>query len=215
MNGIRGIIFDCDGVLFESRQANLAYYNAVLAQFGEPPVQEDEHDRAHLCHTAASPVVLTHLLGEGRAEQALALAAELDYRQFIPFMTPEPGLIDALTRLAQSYPLAVATNRGYSMPSILEYFGLGRFFQAVVTSRDVVRPKPAPDMLHEAASRLQLQPEELLFVGDSELDQAAARAAGMFFAVYRGTLEADHSLGSHAELVNLLLHQDAEVESTG
>ena len=38
MNNINGIIFDCDGVLFESRKANLAYYNAVLSQFGEPPV---------------------------------------------------------------------------------------------------------------------------------------------------------------------------------
>lgn len=208
MNGLRGIIFDCDGVLFESKRANLAYYNAVLAQFGEPPVREDDREKAHLCHTAASPLVLSRLLGESRAEKALALASQLDYRQFIPFMTPEPGLVDALTRLAQTCPLAVATNRGYSMPSILEHFGLGDFFATVVTSRDVERPKPAPDMLHLAARRLQLRPEELLFVGDSELDQAAARDAGMAFAVYRGALQADFCLESHAELVALFVNRD-------
>jgi HAD superfamily hydrolase (TIGR01509 family) len=205
MNDVCGIIFDCDGVLFESRQANLAYYNAVLEHFGETPVESSDHARAHLCHTAASPQVFLQLLGEERTPAALSLAADLDYRQFIPFMAPEPGMQEALARLAESYPLAVATNRGYSMLSILEHFDLSRFFRTVVTSRDVERPKPAPDMLHEAARRLQYLPQQLLFVGDSELDQAAARSAGMPFAVYRGDLQAELSLGHHAELVELLV----------
>lgn len=205
MNGIRGIVFDCDGVLFESRQANLAYYNTVLSQFGEASVQTSDHAKAHLCHTAASPHVFTQLLGEERTAQALSIAAELDYRQFIPFMTPEPGLKEALAKLAKTYPLAVATNRGYSMPSILEHFGLSHFFQTVVTSRDVERPKPAPDMLHEAAKRLQYPPHELLFVGDSELDQAAARMAGMPFAIYRGDLQADVRIEHHDDLVTLCM----------
>lgn len=209
MNGIRGIVFDCDGVLFESRKANLAYYNTVLNHFGESPVEESDHVRAHLCHTAASIHVFPQLLGEERAPKALALAAELDYRQFIPFMEPEPGMQEALSQLAGTYPLAVATNRGYSMPEILEHFGLSTFFQTVVTSKDVEHPKPAPDMLLEAARRLKCSTNELLFVGDSELDQAAARAAGMPFAVYRGDLQADVRIEHHGELVELLLRDVA------
>jgi phosphoglycolate phosphatase len=204
MKEICGIIFDCDGVLFESRQANLAYYNAVLEHFGEAPVAAGDLARAHLCHTAASPQVFAQLLGAERTPAALAMAADLDYRQFIPFMEPEPGMQEALARLAGCYPLAVATNRGHSVLSILEHFGLSGFFRAVVTSRDVAFPKPAPDMLHEAARRLRQAPSQLLFVGDSELDQAAARSAGMPFAVYRGDLQAEVRLGHHAELVELL-----------
>jgi HAD superfamily hydrolase (TIGR01509 family) len=210
MNHIRGIIYDCDGVLFESRRANLAYYNAVLTHFDEPHVEESDLARAHLCHTAASTHVFKELLGEKRAQKALSLAAELDYRQFIPFMTPEPGMQNALSRLSASYPLAVATNRGYSMPSILEHFGLSEYFNTVVTSRDVERPKPAPDMLHEAAKRLQCATHELLFVGDSELDQAAAQEAGMPFANYRGELQADIQMGHHNELVELFLCNEEE-----
>ncbi len=205
MIGIRGIVFDCDGVLFESKRANLAYYNAILEVFDEPLVTEDEAEKAHLCHTAASSHVLMQLLGEARAPEALSLAAELDYRQFIPFMEPEPGMQEALARLSAEYPLAIATNRGYSMPSILEHFNLSDYFKAVVTTRDVKRPKPAPDMLHEAASRLQYKVQELLFVGDSELDQAAAKAAGMPFAVYRGDLPADYRLEHHGQLVELMV----------
>lgn len=209
MTFIRGIIFDCDGVLFESRGANLAYYNSILSNFNEPPVEDNDSDRAHLCHTAASPQVFKQILGEARMAQALAMAAKLDYRQFIPFMSPEPGMFDALSQLAAFYPLAVATNRGHSMLSILDHFDLCRYFQTVVTSRDVLHPKPAPDMLYEAAKRLQCDPGELLFVGDSELDQAAARQAGMPFAIYRGNFEADIRLNHHQDLVKLLVSDRA------
>jgi phosphoglycolate phosphatase len=204
-DGIRGLVFDCDGVLFESRQANLAYYNTVLSYFGEAPVDASDRARAHLCHTAASPEVFMGLLGAERAPAALALALDLDYRQFIPFMEPEPGMREALAQLADCYPLAIATNRGSSMMSILEHFGLDGYFRVVVTSRDVVNPKPAPDMLIEVSKRLGYAPQQLLFIGDSELDQAAAKSAGMRFAVYRGNMQADLKLAHHAELVELLI----------
>lgn len=205
MNGVQGIVFDCDGVLFESRKANLAYYNTILAHFDEPPVKESDRANAHLCHTAASTYVLSHLLGEQRAPRALSVAAELDYQQFIPHMEPEPGMREALAVLSESYPLAIATNRGYSMPDILEHFDLSSYFSAVVTSRDVKHPKPAPDMLYEASKRLQLAPNELLFVGDSELDQAAAKSAGMQFAAYRGELHSELRLEHYGELVSLFV----------
>jgi HAD superfamily hydrolase (TIGR01509 family) len=200
----RGIIFDCDGVLFESRQANLAYYNKVLAHFGEAPVLAEDNELAHLCHTAASPQVLLQLLGPDRHSQALAYAATFNYRGFIPYMIPEPGLHQALDRLASRLPLAIATNRGTSMVEILEHFGLTHFFQAVVTSRDVHRPKPHPDMLLLAAERLGLATDELLFVGDSELDRLAAAAAGIRFVAYQGGVPGDVQIDGHAELVEML-----------
>lgn len=205
MNGIAGVVFDCDGVLFESRAANLAYYNTVLAQFEVPPVTPDDQRRAHLCHTAASPEVFRILLGAERVAAALDVAAELDFRRFIPDMTPEPGMSAALAALSGHCPLAVATNRGGSMREILVHFGLAGYFQAVVTSRDVQRPKPYPDMLIEAARRLAQAPAQLLFVGDSELDQAAAQAAGMRFAAYRRELPAEIVLESHQQLVEMIL----------
>jgi phosphoglycolate phosphatase len=201
----RGIIFDCDGVLFESRQANLAYYNKVLAHFDEAPVRAEEQERAHLCHTAASPEVLLRLLGADRHRQALAFAATFDYRDFIPYMVPEPGLVEALERLAGQWPLAIATNRGTSMVEVLEHFSLTHFFRTVVTSRDVARPKPHPDMLLLAAERLGLTTEELLFIGDSELDRLAAAEAGIRFVAYKGWVAGDLRVDAHAELVELLL----------
>jgi phosphoglycolate phosphatase len=202
---VRGLIYDCDGVLFESKSANLAYYNAVLHHFGEPPVPGGDEEKCLLCHTAASPRVLEVLLGSDRLDAALEFAAALDYRQFIPFMSPEPDMIEALEILAGKIPLAVATNRGYSVLAILEHFGLDRFFRVVVTSRDVIFPKPAPDMLLLTAQRLELNTKDLLFLGDSELDRQAACAAGIRFAGYKGAAgEGDIAVAGHKQIVEIL-----------
>ncbi|MEJ2698316.1 MAG: HAD family hydrolase [Desulfuromonadales bacterium] len=205
MKTIRGVIFDCDGVLFESRQANLAYYNFVLTHLGMPNVREDEPDKVHLCHTADSPKVFEGLLGPELSGEALKFAATLNYRRFIPFMIPEPGMVRALAELSTRMPLAVATNRGASMPEILRHFDLVPYFSAVVTSKDVPRPKPYPDMLLKAAELLGLERDELLFVGDSDLDRIAAREAEILFAAYKGGCSGDLEIGEYGELVAMLV----------
>lgn len=200
----KGIVFDCDGVLFESKRANLAYYNEILVAFDVPVVTMEQHERAHICHTAATPQVFASLLGPDRAQKALQMVAKLDYKKFIPFMNPEPEMQEVIATLSSRYPLAVATNRGTSMAEILIHFGLAGYFKTVITSRDVPRPKPFPDMLHLAARRLGLEEAELLFVGDSELDAAAATAAGIPFIAYRSMQGDAPSISSHREIYGLL-----------
>lgn len=203
-DNIDGVIFDCDGVLFESRRANLAYYNAILTHFNQPLVEESDVEKASLCHTAASPEVFTVLLGEERVDAALQFSSQLHYRQFIPWMDPEPGLCEVLSELSASRPLAVATNRGTSMPEILSHFELDQFFKVVVTSKDVIRPKPHGDMLLLAAERLSLSLDRLLFVGDSIYDKMAAESVGVRFVAYKPQFEHTPFLTSHAELAKLL-----------
>ncbi len=205
MSRYRGIIFDCDGVLFESHRANLAYYNVVLEQLGEPLVDEQDEEKTNLCHTAASPQVFEALLGAERGAQALDIASKMDYRQFIPFMTPEPGMAQALAALARVMPLGVATNRGSSMPEILGHFDLARHFSVVVTSRCVKRPKPHPDMLLLASERLAIDRGDLLFVGDSILDYEAARDAEMPFASYKWQARGAMHVSGFNELVALAI----------
>lgn len=202
MRNIKGIIFDCDGVLFESRNANLAYYNRILDKFSYPPVSADQQERAHLCHTASSPDVLAVLMEEGDLKPALDYSATLDYREFIPQMQPEPHLAFVLEQLSLNYPLAVATNRGTSVEPILEHFGFENFFSVIITSRDVKRPKPAPDMLLLASARLSAAPENCLFIGDSELDQQAAVGARVRFAGYGGLDTGELSLTNHLQLLD-------------
>ncbi|MBN1142489.1 MAG: HAD family hydrolase [Deltaproteobacteria bacterium] len=203
MKRIKGIIFDFDGVLFDSIQANLAYYNTVFRAFLAPEVTAAEPAKMYLCHTANSARVFEVLLGEERRDEALAYAAALDFRRFVPLMEMEPGLLPALRSLAERVPLAVATNRGKSTYAILEHFDLARYFRAVVTCQDVARPKPDPEMLFLAARRLGVDKEDVLYVGDSELDRQAAAAAGILFADYKGEAGGGLRIGHHSELVSL------------
>ena len=204
MSRIEALIFDCDGVLFESRQANLAYYNRILEQFSYPQVTADDHEQAHLCHTASSPQVLHGLMRSEDVQAALAFASALDYREFIPHMVPEAHLEEVLSQLSCRYPLAIATNRGQSIVPILEHFNLKDFFKAIVTSHDVKDPKPAPDMLLLAAKKLKIKPERCLFIGDSELDQRAAIQANVQFAGYGPTLSSKITLSSHLDILACL-----------
>lgn len=200
----RGIIFDCDGVLFESQQANLAYYNTIFEMCGLPLVSKDESDKVHVCHTAATPQVFATLLSPQQAQQALVVARGIDYRQFIPLMVPEPDLLEVLQALQGKHPLAVATNRGHGVKELLTFFGLDDFFVTVVSSADVTRPKPHPDMLLLAAQRLGFEPPELLFVGDSELDCQAADEAGIPFVGYKNSFAGQQAINGHMDLLELL-----------
>jgi len=205
LSKIKAVIFDCDGVMFESQRANLAYYNRILEEFSYPLVSAQQTELAHFCHTASSPDVLAGLLREEDLAPALNFAASIDYRQFIPQMEPEPNLTDLLEQLSEQYPLAIATNRGKSILPILDHFKLHSFFTAVVTSHDVERPKPAPDMLLLAAEKLNIFPEKCLFIGDSGLDKKAATAANMQFAAYGGAVLSEISLSNHLELLEYFM----------
>lgn len=204
MSRIKAVIFDCDGVMFESRLANLAYYNRILGEFLYPPVSAEQTELARICHTASSPEVLASLLRAEDLSPALRFSATLDYREFIPQMEPEPNLTELLEQLSGHYSLAVATNRGHSVVPILEHFGLRDYFSTIVTSHDVERPKPAPDMLFLAADKLDTEPENCLFIGDSELDKLAAAGANMQFAGYGGMVSGTISFSNHLDLLGYL-----------
>ncbi|MDK2848490.1 MAG: hypothetical protein PWP34_1843 [Desulfuromonadales bacterium] len=204
MIGVRGIIYDCDGVLFDSRRANLAFYSRVFEHFGEPPLVDGDSPAADICHTYASNDVFRMLLGEERVAKARAYAATIELQPLLRLMVPEKGVLQVLRRLSESKQLALATNRDRRVHSILRHFNLAPFFTKVVTSQDVRHPKPSPDMLLAAVEGLGLTPEEVLFLGDSKLDLQAARNAGVRFVAYKGMVESELSIREHKDMISLL-----------
>jgi HAD superfamily hydrolase (TIGR01509 family) len=201
---VRGIIFDCDGVLFDGLQANMAYYSAILRHFDLPPIADNDQEKIRLCHTATTAELLETILGPQRLQEALAVAGQLDYRHFIPLMVPMPHIEQVVSYLSARMPLAIATNRGNSMHDLARHFRLERFFQEILTCRDVARGKPHPDMLLLAARRLRLAPQDLLYVGDTPVDQEAARQAGVRFVGYRSDFADALTISDHTDLPRLV-----------
>jgi phosphoglycolate phosphatase len=181
-DGIRAVVFDCDGVLFDTTQANSAYYNRVLAHLGHPPLTPAQF---RFCHMHTVDRSLEFLFGpHGQVDRAQTYRRRMGYRPFIPLMVLEPTLRRLLAHLGPAVRTAVATNRTDTMDAVLESHGLEGAFDLVVTSADVRHPKPAPDMLLKVLGHFGLTPREAVYVGDSEVDEAAAAAAGMPLVAY-------------------------------
>ncbi len=190
------VAFDCDGVMFNSRQANINFYNHMLTYFGLPPMEENEVDFVHM-HTADESI--RHIFqGTPHVEEALAYRWQMDYTPFIRDMVMEPGLKELLGSLRPRFGLAVATNRSNTIGEVLETHGLKAFFDIVVSSLDVEKPKPHPEALLKILDFFQLGPENMFYVGDSAVDYETARGAGVVFIAYKNRLlDADfhvHSL---------------------
>jgi HAD superfamily hydrolase (TIGR01509 family) len=201
MKRISAVIFDCDGVLFDSRQANVNYYNQVLAYFDLPAMTEDAVEFVH-SHTADESI--RHIFsGTSLLEQAQAYRKHIDYTPFIKDMVMEPGLKELLRMLKPQYGLAIATNRSDTIGKVLESNGLTGYFDIVVSSLDVQNPKPHPESIYRILDFFHLQQEQCLYVGDSLVDWQTARAAGVTLVAYQ-----NDALETPWQVKNLLAIKD-------
>ena len=209
---ITGVVFDCDGVLIDSRMANMAYYNRIREIGGLMPMNPEEEDYAHM-HSVRE--TLNHIFPQAMHARLREFAQKVDYeRDILPMVHPEPGLHACLDTLrARGLRLAIFTNRGNGMGAVLDSFKLRPYFELVMTVAEV-KAKPAPDGLLRIAENWKRQPEDLIFVGDSLLDAMAAEAAGVCFVAYRNPrLQAQGHVDSFAELERVLLEISLESSS--
>jgi HAD superfamily hydrolase (TIGR01509 family) len=200
---ISAVIFDCDGVMFDSRQANVNFYNHILSHFGLPPLTSDDIEFVHM-HTAAGS--LDHIFRHSPyVDTAHEYRLRIDYIHFIKDMVMEPGLKEVLDFLKPSYGLALATNRSTTIGKVLEINGLSHYFDIVVSSLDVEKPKPHPEPILKILDFFGIEPEECVYIGDSEVDFEVCRAAGVPLIAYKNrALETDIHIESLAELKEVL-----------
>src|SRR5204863_1261418 len=102
---------------------------------------------------------------------------EARYREELPLI---PGAREAVERLAARWRLGIASSSNRPLiDAALELAGLAHLFQATVSSEEVPRGKPAPDVYLEAARRLGVAPERAAAIEDSHAGIRSAKAAGM------------------------------------
>jgi phosphoglycolate phosphatase len=191
------VAFDCDGVLFDSRQANIAFYNAILAHFDLAPMSPKSVDYIHSYTVGES---LEHLFqGYADLEAVVRFSRSFDYDPFISMMVEEPHLRDFLRFLRPDHRMALATNRTSTTRAVLSYHGLVDKFDLVVSAQDVRHPKPHPESFQLILEHFGLEPREAIYIGDSRVDEAFAANAGVPLVAYRNPeLNAAHHLDSFA-----------------
>jgi HAD superfamily hydrolase (TIGR01509 family) len=202
---IRCVIYDCDGVLFDSLEANRKFYNFICTTFGRSPLTEEElkFARSQPVKEAIHFLFRNDLDGEQRA---LGLLPRIDPRETIAGLKMETNLLPALKKLKEKGILrAISTNRSTTMKPIMERFELTPYFDLVITSLDVQNPKPHPESIEKIVQTFSLTKEEAIFVGDSEIDRQAANSAGVKFIAYKNTgIAADAFIEDHLGILNLL-----------
>lgn len=204
MSELNLVIFDCDGVMFDSRNANRRYYNHVLEKFGHPPMTEEEVDYVHIHHVMDSVRHIFRHCPEdiGRAEK---YRASLNYTPFLQYMIMESDLIEFLEFLKPDYRTAISTNRTTTMPTVLEMFDLKRHFEKVVTALDVVQPKPHPEALHQILDFFGLSVENAIYIGDSAVDREHTAGIGMRLIAFKNPdLPAEYHVDRFMEITPLL-----------
>lgn len=202
-NGLQLVIFDCDGVMFDSKNANRMYYNHILEVFGHPPMTEEEVEYVHIHNVMDS---VRHILRNYPEDlpKAEKYREDLDYQPFLQHMNMEEDLIEFLEYLQPNYKMAISTNRTTTMKNILDIFGLAPYFGKVMTAFDVPRPKPHPDALIEILNHYNLTAGQAIYIGDSIIDRQHADSVGMDLIAFRNpALKAEYHVNRFMEIPQL------------
>jgi HAD superfamily hydrolase (TIGR01509 family) len=174
------VIFDADGVLFDSDESNVAYYNWIFEKIGEAPLDRDEEIAA--ISYAATDVFKGRARDDAdKLKQMHELARTMDSSPFFKLLRPHLELRPYMLELKKRFKLGLATNRSATVPALIEHLGLGGIFDAIASARDRVRPKPAPDIINLCLERAGVSANRAVYVGDSQIDRLAAEAAGTHF----------------------------------
>lgn len=180
---LKVVAFDCDGVLFDSKEANVRFYSHILGMVGLPPVRPDQYEAIHMFPVRES---LAYLIGNGpNFERAWEYSQQIDFREFNSHLRCEPGLLEILELAGSHYRTALVTNRTVSTREVLALYDLEKYFDFIVSASDVSLPKPHPEVMERVFTTFSALPEEVLYIGDSRVDEGLALATGIYFVAYK------------------------------
>ncbi len=206
------VIYDCDGVLFDSFEANTKLYNDLCARVGRGPLREEEMEYVHI-HTVLEAIQFIFGKETDLEKKALETLRErqVDLKNYVEYLKMEPHLIQTLEKLKEKGILrAINTNRTTSMKYVMERFGLVPYFEMVVTALDVKNPKPHPESIEKIIEAFQLKKDEAVFVGDSVVDKQTAESSGVRFIAYKNKeIANDLFIEDHLDLLSLISNHKA------
>jgi HAD superfamily hydrolase (TIGR01509 family) len=177
---IEAVVFDLDGLLLQTEELWDEVREGLARERGGRYTPEAQRAMMGMSSPEWSRYMHEQV---GVPEEPEEISAEVvrrlaeRYRQSLPLI---PGAVEAVERVAARWPLGLASSSNRPLIELaLELSGLAQLFQAVVSSEEVPRGKPAPDVYLEAARRLGVAPARCAAVEDSHSGIRSARAAGM------------------------------------
>ena len=177
---IEAVVFDLDGVLIQTEELWDEVREGVARAAGGQYGEEEQRAMMGMSSPEWSRYMHEHVgLPESPEEIAAEVVRQMQgrYRERLPLID---GAVEAVERLAARWPLGVASSSNRELIDLaLELSGLDRLFRATVSSEEVERGKPAPDVYLEACRRLGVEPGRAAAIEDSHAGIRSAKAAGM------------------------------------
>src|SRR5919198_1569216 len=177
---VEAVVFDLDGVILDTEELWDEVRESLARERGGR-----WSDRAQADMMGMSSPEWSRYMHEvvGLADPPEEINREVVARMLDRYTERLPlidGAVQAVERMAARWPLGLASSSNREViERALEVSGLGRFFAATVSSEEVARGKPAPDVYLEACRRLGIRPERAAAIEDSHAGIESARRAGM------------------------------------
>jgi HAD superfamily hydrolase (TIGR01509 family) len=200
---IEAVVFDLDGVLIQSEEVWDEVREAYVRERGGR--YDDEIQRAMMGMSSTEWSRYLHETA-GVPDEPVEIDAEVVRRMLAAYRSHLPlieGAVEAVRRLAGDFTLAVASSSNRPLiDGVLEAAGIAGCFAATVSSEEVARGKPAPDVYLEAARRLAVVPSVCTAIEDSHGGIRSAKAAGMrVVAIPNPTYPPDEESLAQADVV--------------
>ncbi len=174
---ITAFVFDFDGTLFDSSEANVAAYDQAFREAG---VHFNETAYRQAFGLRFQEMIDKIAPKTNQAVRDKIKAAKTNYYQeSLSLIKPNSGLIAFLESIAGTYKTALVTTASKTnVANVLAHFGLPEsLFTVIVTAEDVTHSKPHPECYQRAMEALQVEPSACIVFEDSDIGVAAAKAA--------------------------------------
>ncbi len=204
------VIFDLDGTLLDTLDDLTAAVNHALRTFGLPERSREEV-RTFVGNGVRKLVQRAVPQGteETLFEKVFSLFRTYYVEHSLDQTRPYPGIMPMLERLKrEDYRMAIVSNKLQPAVTILNDHFFNAYMDAAVGESETVKRKPAPDGILEALRRMGSTPQESIYVGDSEVDIATARNAGVYSASVLWGFRDETFLLKHGATVLLRQPQD-------
>ena len=200
---IDAVVFDLDGVILDSEEVWDEVRKRYVRERGGRYDEAAQRAMMGMSSTEWSRFIHEELGVASPAAEINADVVELmaaRYRERLPLV---PGAREAVDRLARAFPLGLASSSNRPLiDAVLELADLSHAFRATVSSEEVARGKPAPDVYLEASRRLDVSPERCFAIEDSHSGIRSAKAAGMrVVAIPNASYPPDEAALAEADLV--------------
>jgi phosphoglycolate phosphatase len=180
---VRALIFDLDGTLLDTLDDIAFCMNAALKSFGAPqqPVQEYKRFVGQGLDVLAWRVLPEDRRDDETVKQCVSAMRAVYVDRWAHSTRPYPGIVALLEALKKRrLPMAVFSNKAhdFTVRIVSHFFGPETFYSILGGGKFPFKPDPAGALF--LAGELKVSPEDILYIGDSDIDMKTATNAGMY-----------------------------------